>query len=80
MKRRLPLLVLGMMTFASHVNAQQLKAKVFRDAFYYEPLLAEPRPARTMLLIPAWSKEFPHSRSPATGSPGRYHWAKSCRS
>ena len=70
MKRTLPLLVLGMMTFASHVNAQQLKAKVFRDAFYYEPLLAEPRPARMMLLIPAWSKEFPHSQEPGN----RFAW------
>lgn len=38
-----------------------IKAKTFRDAPYYEPLLGEPRPARTMLLIPAWSEEFPHS-------------------
>jgi hypothetical protein len=38
-----------------------VSAQVFRDQPYYEPLLAEPRPARTMLLIPAWSKEFPHS-------------------
>ena len=70
MKRTLPLLVLGMMTLASHVQAQQLKAKVFRDAFYYEPLLAEPRPARMMLLIPAWSKEFPHSQDPGN----RFAW------
>lgn len=39
----------------------QLFTKTFRDAPYYEPLLAEPRPARTMLLVPAWSKEFPDS-------------------
>jgi hypothetical protein len=41
--------------------AQPLSVKLFRDQPYFEPLLAEPRPARTMLLIPAWSKEFPHS-------------------
>jgi hypothetical protein len=33
----------------------------FRDRPYYEPLFAEPRPARTMILIPAWSEEFPDS-------------------
>ena len=35
--------------------------RFFRDQAFYEPLLAEPRPARNMLLIPAWSKEFPDS-------------------
>lgn len=33
----------------------------FRDKVLYEPLLGETRPARTMLLIPAWSDEFPDS-------------------
>jgi hypothetical protein len=45
-------------------------AKLFRDRDYYEPLLAEPRPARIMLLIPAWSKEFPHS----VNSGSRFAW------
>ena len=35
--------------------------RFFRDRPYYEPLLAEPRPARNMLLVPGWSDEFPHS-------------------
>ena len=38
-----------------------LSVEFFRDQPFYEPLLAEPRPARMMLLIPAWSDEFPHS-------------------
>src|SRR5688572_2414144 len=58
----------------AELNAQetetQIKTKVFRDAAYYEPLLAEPRPARMMLLIPAWSKEFPHSVESGT----RFAW------
>ena len=49
-------------------SAQGLSARVFRDAPYYEPLLAEPRPARTMLLVPAWSKEFPRRSCFATAS------------
>ena len=28
-------------------NERRIKTKVFRDAAYYEPLLAEPTPART---------------------------------
>jgi len=38
-----------------------LSTEFFRDHPFYEPLLAEPRPARTMLLVPGWSKEFPDS-------------------
>ncbi len=38
-----------------------LSVEFFRDKPLYEPLLAEPRPARMMLLIPAWSDEFPDS-------------------
>ena len=51
-------------------DARIVDARTFNDAGYYEPLLAEPRPARTMLLIPAWSKEFPHSVDPGT----RFAW------
>jgi hypothetical protein len=38
-----------------------LSTEFFRDRPFYEPLLAEPRPARTMLLVPGWSEEFPDS-------------------
>jgi len=38
-----------------------LSTEFFRDRPLYEPLLAEPRPARTMLLVPGWSAEFPDS-------------------
>jgi hypothetical protein len=51
-------------------SAQSLSMKFFRDRPYYEPLLAEPRPARIMLLVPAWSKEFPHSVEKGT----RFAW------
>jgi hypothetical protein len=44
--------------------------KPFRDLPYYEPLRAEPRAARILLLIPAWSDEFPHSEKPGT----RFAW------
>jgi hypothetical protein len=49
--------VFGLPVFAQ----DSLSTEFFRDRPFYEPLLAEPRPARTMLLIPAWSKEFPQS-------------------
>jgi hypothetical protein len=70
--RTLPvcLLSLPLLLCSSALNAQEIKTKVFRDAGYYEPLLGEPRPARTMLLIPAWSKAFPHSVEPGT----RFAW------
>jgi hypothetical protein len=70
--RTLPvcLLSLPLLLGSSALNAQEIKTKVFRDAGYYEPLLGEPRPARTMLLIPAWSKAFPHSVEPGT----RFAW------
>jgi hypothetical protein len=40
------------------------------DRTYYEPLLAEQRAARVLLLFPAWSKEFPHSQEPGN----RFAW------
>src|SRR5262245_16957886 len=52
---------LTLIAVAHPARAQSLTDHYFRDAPYYEPLLAEPRPARTMLLVPAWSKEFPDS-------------------
>jgi hypothetical protein len=64
------LLTLGLLAFSSEAYAQEIQTKMFRDAPYYEPLLGEPRPARTMLLIPAWSKEFPHSVEPGS----RFAW------
>jgi hypothetical protein len=54
-------LLLAVVLYGGSASAQGLSTKFFRDQPYYEPLLAEPRPARTMLLVPAWSKEFPHS-------------------
>jgi hypothetical protein len=55
-------LLLAASAFSLPVFAQDaLSTEFFRDRPFYEPLLAEPRPARTMLLIPAWSKEFPQS-------------------
>lgn len=46
------------------------KPRFFRDRTFYEPLLAEPRPARNMLLVPAWSEAFPHSVDPGS----RFAW------
>ena len=42
----------------------------FREEPYYEPLFAEPRAARILLLVPAWSKEFPQSVEPGA----RFSW------
>jgi len=44
--------------------------KPFRDLTYYEPLRAEPRAARILLLVPAWSKALPHSEEPGS----RFAW------
>jgi hypothetical protein len=74
--RQLLTVLLGLTLAAVALPAQAqdedriIKTKLFRDADYYEPLLAEPRPARIMLLIPAWSKEFPHS----VNSGSRFAW------
>lgn len=42
----------------------------FKDLPYYEPLKADPRAAKTTLVVPAWSKEFPHSVEPGS----RFVW------
>jgi hypothetical protein len=42
----------------------------FKDLPYYEPLKADPRAARISLIVPAWSKEFPHSFEPGN----RFVW------
>ena len=55
------LLVTALAVAAPAVAQDTLSAEFFRDWPLYEPLLAEPRPARTMLLVPGWSKEFPDS-------------------
>ena len=68
--RAIALVSLALVAIAFPVRAQSLTDHYFRDAPYYEPLLAEPRPARTMILIPAWSKEFPHSLESGT----RFAW------
>ena len=61
--RRISTTVLLVATcFVGSAYAQTgVSAEFFRDRPYYEPLLGETRPARTMLLIPAWSEEFPDS-------------------
>ena len=67
------LVATGLASSSPPAHAQEerpIDSRVFRDAPYYEPLLAEPRPARTMLLIPAWSKAFPHSVQPGS----RFAW------
>jgi hypothetical protein len=51
-------------------SAQDISFVAFRDRPYYEPLLAETRPARTSILFPAWSKEFPDSAEKGT----RFAW------
>jgi hypothetical protein len=62
---RRPICVAAMMliqcAFWRPASAQTLSTEFFRDWPLYEPLLAEPRPARTMLLVPGWSEEFPDS-------------------
>jgi hypothetical protein len=40
------------------------------DRTYYEPLLAEQRAARSFLVFPGWSQEFPHSEEAGT----RFAW------
>src|SRR5215471_18453879 len=42
----------------------------FTDLPYYEPLRAEPRAARNMILFPAWAKQFPNSVEPGS----RFAW------
>jgi hypothetical protein len=39
----------------------QSRVKFFVDAPIYDPLLAESRAQRNQLVVPGWSKEFPHS-------------------
>jgi hypothetical protein len=40
-----------------------LKTRMFRNLPFYDGLRAEHHAARNKLLIPAWSKEFPHSEN-----------------
>ena len=42
----------------------------FEDMLYFEPLRADPRAAKMQLIVPAWSKAFPHSLEPGT----RFVW------
>jgi hypothetical protein len=46
---------------AAQADRRKLDMWAFRDLPYYDPLLSEPRAARVELIVPAWSKEFPHS-------------------
>ena len=48
----------------------QTRGFYFADQPYFEPLKADPRAARMTLIVPAWSKEFPHSEEPGT----RFVW------
>lgn len=53
----------------SSVDAQ-VNTWNFEDLPYYEPLKSDPRAARMTLIVPAWSKEFPHSFEPGS----RFVW------
>jgi hypothetical protein len=65
----LALFLLGV--FAASADAQSNGERwQFADRPYYEPLLAEQRAARTLILFPAWAHEFPHSAEPGT----RFAW------
>jgi Protein of unknown function (DUF1207) len=55
---------------SSTFAGQSLDTKPFRDQPYYEPLRAEPRAARISLLVPGWSKQFPHSEKEGS----RFAW------
>src|SRR2546428_2438978 len=70
MTRTLALFVCLVVT-ADVAHAQStVRTVTFRDEPYYEPLYAEPRAARVMLLIPAWSEAFPQSVEPGS----RFAW------
>ena len=70
MTRTLALFVCLVLT-AGVAHAQStVRTVAFRDEPYYEPLYAEPRAARVMLLIPAWSEAFPQSVEPGS----RFAW------
>ena len=64
----LALLVVG---FVSPARAQSAGERwTLSDRLYYEPLLAEQRAARILILFPAWADQFPHSQEPGT----RFAW------
>lgn len=50
--------------------AQQIDPWAFKDLPYYEQLRAEPKGARVQLIVPGWSKAFPHSVEPGP----RFAW------
>src|SRR5512138_3629080 len=65
------LLLLVSSVFVSVAHAQQgVEFWRLADRIYYEPLLAEQRAARMLILFPAWAKEFPHSQEPGN----RFAW------
>jgi hypothetical protein len=69
--KRIPLLIACLVLVANIAHAQsKVRTVAFRDEPYYEPLYAEPRAARVMLLIPAWSEAFPQSVEPGS----RFAW------
>ena len=55
---------------ASSALFEGVKTRMFRKLPFYDPLRAEHHAARSKLLIPAWSKEFPHSENPGR----RFAW------
>jgi hypothetical protein len=66
---RLAACIAAIMAVAAPAMAQ-VDQWSFRDLPYYEPLKADPRAARITLIVPAWSKEFPHSVEPGS----RFVW------
>jgi hypothetical protein len=64
-------LVLLGAVFVSPATAQSAGERwLLSDRLYYEPLLAEQRAARMLILLPAWADQFPHSQEPGN----RFAW------
>jgi hypothetical protein len=62
-------LALGLVLDPPSASAQG-NVWTFEDLPYYEALKSDPRAARMTLIVPAWSKEFPHSFEPGN----RFVW------
>jgi hypothetical protein len=75
-RHRLVRIVLGLLLllsngFVAGASAQSAGERwVLADRLYYEPLLAEQRAARMLIVFPGWAKQFPHSQEPGN----RFAW------
>jgi hypothetical protein len=70
-RRVLVILALSMLSATAAARGQSfLAVSAFHDRPYYEPLAAEPRAARIMLVVPSWAKAFPDSVEPGS----RFSW------